>query len=63
MVEVRTGEMFRSDGSRPIDYERAVVVDAEVKQNNEDHSPEWMERSAQQRVDRADIVRDFRLAD
>ena len=30
MVEVRIEEMFGSDGSRPKDYERAVVVDAEV---------------------------------
>jgi hypothetical protein len=33
-----------------------VVVDAEIKKNNEDHSSECMERSAQKRVDRADIV-------
>jgi len=41
MVEVQIEEMFRSDWSRPKDYERAVVVDAEVKENNEDHSLEW----------------------
>jgi len=29
MVEVRIEEMFRSDLSRPKDYRRAVVVDAE----------------------------------
>jgi hypothetical protein len=39
-----------------------VVDDAEVKKNKEDHSSEWMERSAQKRFDRADIARDFRLA-
>jgi hypothetical protein len=30
MVEVQIEEMFRSDRSRPKDYERAVVVEAEV---------------------------------
>jgi hypothetical protein len=29
MVEVLIEEMFRSDGSRPKDYRRAVVVNAE----------------------------------
>ncbi len=33
MVEVLIGEMFGSDRSRPLDYERAVVVDAEKKEN------------------------------
>jgi hypothetical protein len=33
MIEVLIAEMFGSDGSRPIDHERAVVVDAEVKEN------------------------------
>ena len=60
MVEVRIEEMFGSDGSRPKDYERAVVVEREVKQSNEDHSSEWTERSAQKQFDRADIVRDVR---
>jgi hypothetical protein len=32
MVEVAIGEMFGSDRSRPLDYERAVVVDAEKKE-------------------------------
>jgi hypothetical protein len=41
MVEVLIEEMSGSDGSRPIDYERAVVVNAQrSKQNNEDHSSE-----------------------
>jgi hypothetical protein len=41
-----------------------VVVDVEVKNNNEDHSSEWMEKKcAQKRVDRADIVRDFWLSE
>jgi hypothetical protein len=31
MVEVWIEEMFGSDGSRPLDYERAVVVDAGKK--------------------------------
>jgi hypothetical protein len=31
MVEVLIEEMFGSDRSRPKDYKRAVVVDAEVK--------------------------------
>jgi len=29
MVEVLIGEMVESDWSRPTDYERAVVVDAD----------------------------------
>jgi len=41
MVEVLIEEMYRSDWSRPLDYERAVVVDAEVKENEQDHSQEW----------------------
>ena len=40
-----------------------MVVDAEVKMNNEDHSSVWMERSARKRVDRADIARDFWLSE
>ena len=28
MVEVQIEEMFRSDRNRPLDYKRAVVVDA-----------------------------------
>ncbi len=32
MVEVRIEEMFRSDRNRPRDYERAVVVDAQDKE-------------------------------
>jgi hypothetical protein len=31
VVEVLIEEMFGSDLNRPLDYERAVVVDAEVK--------------------------------
>jgi len=34
----------RPDGSRPKDYERAVVVDAKrSKENNKDHSSQWTE--------------------
>jgi hypothetical protein len=40
-----------------------VVVDAEVKRNKEDHSSEWMERSAQNELTGADIVRDFWLSE
>jgi transposase len=40
VVEVLIEEMFRSDRNRPTDYERAVVVEEEVKRNNEDHSSE-----------------------
>jgi hypothetical protein len=37
VVEVLIGEMFRSDGSRPKDYRRAVVVDIGPKNaTNED---------------------------
>ena len=37
MVEVRIEEMFGSERSRPRDYERAVVVEAEV--NKEQQRP------------------------
>ena len=40
MAEVLIEEMFGSDRIRPKDYERAVVVDAEVKENEQDHSQE-----------------------
>jgi hypothetical protein len=33
MVEVLIGEMFGSDRIHPLDYERAVVVDEEQKEN------------------------------
>jgi hypothetical protein len=33
MVEVVIGEMFGSDCIRPLDYNRALVVDAENKEN------------------------------
>jgi hypothetical protein len=32
MVEVKIEEMYRSDRSRPKDYERAVVVEVEVEE-------------------------------
>jgi len=32
MVEVLIEEMYGSDGNRPLDYERAVVVKAEKKE-------------------------------
>jgi hypothetical protein len=41
-----------------------VVVDAEVKENEQDHSQELMERCAKKRkqsLDRADLLRDVRL--
>jgi hypothetical protein len=40
-----------------------VVVEREMKETKEDHSQEWKEKSAQKGFDRADIVRDVRLAD
>jgi hypothetical protein len=33
LVEVLIEEMFGSDRSRPLDYERAVAVDAEKKES------------------------------
>jgi hypothetical protein len=55
------GEMFGLDRIRPIDYERAVVVDARSQRENEqDHSLERTEECAQKRFDTADIVRDVR---
>jgi hypothetical protein len=35
-VEVLIEEMYGSDGSRPLDYERALVVDAEKKENGKE---------------------------
>jgi|HubBroStandDraft_6_1064221.scaffolds.fasta_scaffold3763052_1 hypothetical protein len=60
MVEVRIEEMFRSERSRPLDYERAVVVEAEVKeeQGRPLFGVNGVVRS--KRFDRADIVRDVR---
>ena len=62
MVEVLIEEMFRSDRSRPLDYKRAVVVDAEVKDERTKENTLQSERreSAQKVFDRADIVRDVR---
>jgi hypothetical protein len=38
--------------NRPLDYERAVLVEAEVsEQDNEDHSPEWSGRSVRKKKD------------
>jgi hypothetical protein len=61
MVEVQIEEMFRSDRNRSKDYKRAVVVDAEVEENEQKttHRSEW--RSVlKKRFDRADTVRDVR---
>jgi hypothetical protein len=33
MVEVLIEEMYGSDGSRPLDYERAVIIKTEKKDN------------------------------
>jgi hypothetical protein len=40
-----------------------VVVDAEVKKKEQDHSQKWMEKCARQGFDRADTVRDVWLPD
>jgi hypothetical protein len=61
VVGVLIEEMFRSD--RKTDREittRAVVVDAASQENEQDHSPEWMEKCVQKEFDRADIARDVR---
>ncbi len=52
--------MFGSDGSRPIDYKRAVVVEAEVKENETGHSLKRIEKCAQKGFDRVGVVRDVR---
>jgi hypothetical protein len=44
LVDVLIEAVVGSHCRRPTDYERAVVVDTEVKTNNEDHSAEWLER-------------------
>jgi hypothetical protein len=60
MVEVRIEEMFRSERSRPLDYERAVVVEAEVEE--EQGRPLFgVNGVVRSKIfDRADIVRDVR---
>jgi hypothetical protein len=58
MVEVMIGEMYGSDRSRPIDYTRALVVDAEVHESETEHCSERTEECSQKRFDRTDIVRD-----
>jgi hypothetical protein len=40
MVEVLIEEMFGPDLNRPIDYRRAVVINAEVKEHGERTDPE-----------------------
>ncbi len=60
MVEVLIGEMFGSDRIQPKDYERAGVVDDEVRESETEHSEERAEDCAQKSFDRTDIVRDVR---
>jgi hypothetical protein len=36
--------------NRPKDYERAVVVEHEMKETKEDHSLEWREKSVQKHL-------------
>ncbi len=64
MVEDLIEEMFGSDGNRPQDYRRAVVVDTGAKEREvRKHSAERTEKCAQKRIDRADVVRDVRYSD
>ena len=62
MVEVLIEEMSRWDCSRSKDYERAVVVDAEVKEEQRRPLFRVNGEVRSKSVDRADIVRDFRFA-
>ena len=59
MVEVRIEEMFRSDRSRPKDYERAVVVEASTQRRTRKTTLRSERRSAlkkaEKELDRADI--------
>ena len=49
--------MCGSDWNRPKDYRRAVVIDKGPKKYDErEHSSEWMQKSVQKRLDRADVV-------
>jgi hypothetical protein len=63
MVEVLIEEMFGSDCNRPLDYERAVVGNAEQqehKKGERNNSFQCREKFAQKVFDRADMVRDVR---
>ena len=56
--------MFRSDRSRPLDYERAVVVDEEFAEYESKPLSESGRISLfKKEFDRADIVRDVRFGD
>ena len=63
MVEDLIEEMFRSDRNRPRDYETSRGRRCRANESEQDHSRKWKEKSAQKGFDRADIVRDVRLAD
>jgi hypothetical protein len=56
-------EMFGSDRNRPLDYERAVVVNAEKKENQKSERTNFfrcMEEFVQKVLDGVDMVRDVR---
>jgi hypothetical protein len=52
--------MYGSDGNRPKDYERAVVVDAAVNETNKSTPGSERRSLLKKGFDRADIVRDVR---
>jgi hypothetical protein len=60
MVEVLIEEMFGSDCNRPLDYERAVVGNAEQQEHKKGserkNSFQCREKFAQKVFDRADMV-------
>jgi hypothetical protein len=58
MVGVSIEEMFGSDGNRPLDYERTVLVEANQKDNEGSRRRSVLKRE----FDTADIVRDIRFA-
>jgi hypothetical protein len=63
VVEVLIEEMFGSDRSRPKDYRRAVVIDAGPKNKTNEDTLRSERRSALKKTfDRAEVVRDVRLA-
>jgi len=60
----QSASLPRPDRSRPLDYKRAVVVDAEKKEKKENEREKLFQvkrkKCVQKEFDRADIVRDVR---
>jgi hypothetical protein len=64
LVDVLIEEMFGSDRNRPLDYERAVVVNVEDEENDERRKKKLFQEKRRSLFkivfDRADMVREVR---